>query len=442
MVGPSAEPSKRKPLEHNPSVLLYRLVSAGALLAYSPYALVRSLAGRRRLGDVRGRLGRAAYPDLAGGIWIHAVSVGEVAAARNVIAAIRRRAAGTPIGLSSTTAAGLELARRVGGDAAFPYPLDLAGPVERSLEAVSPGLVLLTETEIWPLFLERAARKGVPVALVNGRVSSRSFRRYSRIRPWLRETLGRIAIFAMQTAEDAERIRSLGAEAARVRVTGNVKYDLPEPALFADAARLAELAAGRPVLVAGSTGEAEEEVVLRAWRHTAPRPLLVLAPRRPERFDEVAALAEGADTTVVRRSVADGASVSGGRDVVYVLDSMGELSSLYREARLAFVGGSLAPVGGHNPIEAWAAGVPTLVGPHTENFRQVTEDGEERGFLMRIRGERELASEITRALAEPDRLRALGERARQFVAENRGASDRTAELVLPLLRSEHRRALL
>jgi len=438
------------PLRHNPRVWLYRLLSAAGLIFYSPYALARALLGRRRLGDVRGRFGWTRYPDLGGGIWVHAVSVGEVGVARNVISALARRAPAQKVGLSVTTEAGRQLAETIAGDALpiFAFPFDLAGPVEKALASVRPGLILLTETEIWPLFLERAAAHAIPVALINGRISLRSFRRYRLIARWLAERFSHMALFAMQSPADAERIVALGAPASRVHVTGNLKYDTPEAPPFSDADRLRRAAAGRPILVAASTAEGEEETVLQAWQSLSPRPLLALAPRRPERFDSVAALVERAGFSVLRRSSASNpespiphpASRTPGPDTVYLLDSIGELSSLYREARAAFIGGSLVPRGGQNPIEAWSAGVPALAGPHTENFRQVMADGERHGFLRRVSDAASLAQELAPLLSAAGGMSASGERARRFVAENRGAAERTVELLLPLLapRAERR----
>ena len=430
-------------------MLLYRFLSVLVLAAYSPYALLRSLAGRRRLGDIRGRLGLSPYPDLDGGIWVHAVSVGEVRVARQLLGALARKAPGARLGLSVTTAAGRRLAERdaQAASAVFAFPLDLARPVERSLEAVRPGLVLLTETEIWPLFLDRAAARGIPVALVNGRISGRSFRRYALARRFLARTLGKVSLFAMQTEEDAERIARLGAPPERIRVTGNIKYDLAAAPPFADAARLKGAASGRPVVVAASTADGEEAIVLEAWRRLSPRPLLAIAPRRPERFDDVARFVAAQGLGLLRRSETGDSppqirnsqfAIRNAPDV-YLLDSIGELPSLYREASVAFLGGSLAPAGGHNPIEAWAQGVPVLVGPHTENFREITAGGEQFGFVRRAADARALSDAFAAALADPAATAACGERARRFVAENRGAADATADLVLPLLfaRSGH-----
>ena len=417
-------------------MLFYRALAAVALAAYAPYALLRWLAGRRRLGDIRGRLGRSTYPDLDGGIWIHAVSVGEIGVARSLLRALRKARPGCRAGLSVTTAAGRELAERTMSEEAsvFAFPFDLAGPVERALAATRPGLVVLTETEIWPLFLERAARRAVPVALVNGRISERSYRRYRRVRGLLRSALGRIALFAMQSDEDARRVLELGAEGPRVRVAGNIKYDMPPAPAFADLERLRVAAAGRPFIVAGSTGEAEEALVLEAWSGLANRPLLVLAPRRPERFDEVARLCESRGLRLMRRSTdasrltADDCPVD-----IYLLDSIGELASVYRGAALAFVGASLIPRGGQNPIEAWAAGVPVLAGPHMENFRDVAAAGRQRGILTSVEDAGGLAAELAAALAAPEETRRRAADAERFVQENRGAADRTAEAILALL---------
>jgi 3-deoxy-D-manno-octulosonic-acid transferase len=416
-------------------LLLYRALAALSLAAYTPWALLRALTGHRRLGDIRGRLGRGALPDLEGGVWIHAVSVGEIGVARNLVAELKKRLPATPLGVSVTTAAGRELAERtLATEAAiFAFPFDLSGPVERALAAVRPGLVLLTETEIWPLFLERASRRGVPVALVNGRISERSFRRYARVRRWLAPTFGRIALYAMQSDEDALRVTALGAPPERVHVFGNLKYDLPEAAPFADAARLRAAADGRPTLVAGSTGEGEEALLLDAWSKVESRPLLVLAPRRPERFDRVADLIRSAGWTVLRRS-AQPSAVSAPPDV-YLLDSIGELASVYRGAAVAFVGGSLIPGGGQNPIEAWSAGVPVLAGPDMDNFRDVAACGEALGILERVADVPALARELSAALSAPAETSRRGAAAARFVADNRGAAAATADAVAALARS-------
>jgi 3-deoxy-D-manno-octulosonic-acid transferase len=422
--------------DNRAALLLYRLLAAAVLGAYAPYALLRSLAGRRRLGDVRGRLGLSRWPDLDGGLWIHAVSVGEIGVARNLLGAIDRAGPRRTAGISATTAAGRELAEKAFASRAsvFAFPFDLAGPVESALQQARPGLIVLTETEIWPLFLERAERRGIPVALVNGRLSERSYRRYRLAPAFMRETLGRLSLLAMQSEEDARRAVALGAPQGRVRVTGNLKYDLPDPPAFSDAPRLRAAAAGRPVVAAGSTAEGEEEIVLGAWTAlTVPRPLLLLAPRRPERFESVARLCESRGFRLIRHSHSASRSPDPASPAdVYLLDSIGELSSAYRESVIAFVGGSLVAHGGQNPIEAWAAGVPVVAGTHMENFRDVSEAGESRGILERVPDAAALSLSLARSAADPARTRASGREAARFVAENRGAAERTAAAVLSL----------
>ena len=419
------------------ALLLYRALAALALTAYAPYAFLRSLTGRRRLGDVRGRLGLSEWPDLAGGVWIHAVSVGEIGVARNLLPELRKRMPGARFGVSVSTAAGRELAERALGREAsiYAFPLDLAGPVEKALSETRPGLIVLTETEIWPLFLERAARRGIPVALVNGRISERSFGRYRLVGRFLAKTLARLSMAAMQSREDVRRLEALGAPPERVQCFGNLKYDLPPPPIFGDADRLSAAAAGRAVFVAGSTGEGEESLVLDAWHGLSPRPLLVIAPRRPERFDEVARLVEARGLCLLRRSTPPfnlQPSTFNSPPDVYLLDSIGELASVYRGAALAFAGGSLVPSGGQSPIEAWAAGVAVVAGPHMENFRDAAAQGEALGILDRAANSAALGRHFAESLALPDETARRGAGAARFVAANRGAAAATANALAGL----------
>jgi 3-deoxy-D-manno-octulosonic-acid transferase len=419
-------------------LLLYRALAALALTAYAPFAFLRAVSGRRRLGDLKGRAGLTAWPDLSGGVWIHAVSVGEVGVARNLLRELASRMPGERFGVSASTAAGRELAERTLSRErdvfVFAFPFDLARPVEKALAATRPGLIVLTETELWPLFIDRAARRGIPVALVNGRISAKSFAGYRRVRSFVARMLSRISLFAMQSQEDAARIEALGAPADRIRVFGNLKYDLPAPAPFADAERLRAAAAGRPIFVAGSTGEGEEALVLDAWQGLAPRPLLLLAPRRPERFDEVGRLVESRGMTLLRRSLPSsaGSERTPAPSDVYLLDSIGELASVYPGAALAFAGGSLVPTGGQSPIEAWAAGVAVAAGPHMENFREAAAQGEALGILSRAADTEALARLFAASLARPEEAARRGRDAARFVAESRGAAAATADALAAL----------
>lgn len=397
-----------------------------ALATYAPYAFVRQALGGKKTGDWRGRMGRVRVAVPAGGIWIHAVSVGEVSAARSILHAIRETAEPGPLVISASTAAGLERARAAPeADAAVAFPFDLKRPVQRALLALAPSLVLLTETEIWPLFLEECAARAIPVALVNGRLSDGSFSRYLRARSLLKRPLNRISLFLMQSEEDARRIRELGAAPERVRTTGNVKFDLTPPHNPELTQTLRGWAAGRKVFLAGSTHEGEEEAVLEAWRRLDPRPLLILAPRRPERFDTVSQLASRYGQSLRRSRGANAA------DIV-VLDTVGELAAAYETADIAFLGASLINGGGHNPIEAWACGVPVLMGPHTQNFRAVTEVGRQAGALETVAGAEDLAGAAQRLLADDGERRRRADGARELVRRNVGAAARTAAAVAPL----------
>ena len=407
-------------------MVLYRLAFGIGLAAYAPYAFLRQAAGGKRIGDWRGRFGLSELPRFRGSVWIHGVSVGEVNAARAILDALSTEMDG-PFVLSSSTAAGLAMAAGVAAaDGAVPFPLDHARPVERALDAVDPTLVLLTETEIWPLFLERCGRRGVPVAIVNGRISARSFARYRRAGRWLAPSLSRIALFAMQSEEDAERVRALGVPDGRVAVTGNVKFDAPAEDRPEVAARIGALASGRRVVIAGSTHAGEETAVLEAWAALEPRPLLVVAPRRPERFDEVFAL--------LRQKTAAAARFSsgGGAPEAVLLDTVGDLASAFAAADSAFIGGTLVEIGGHNPIEAWARGVPTAIGPHVGNVRALVAEGEAAGAAIPVRSAAELAAAWTSLLSNDERRRAASAAAERLVARHRGAARRTARSVVPL----------
>ncbi|HEY7370475.1 MAG TPA: glycosyltransferase N-terminal domain-containing protein [Thermoanaerobaculia bacterium] len=422
------------PRNKAPSMLLYRLLSLAAHLAYAPWALLRAATGGRRPGDLAGRLGLRPYPDLGGGYWVHAVSVGEVGVARTLLAAIERADPAARRGLSVTTAAGRELAeRRIANASVFAFPFDLETPVRRALDSVRPGVLCLTETEIWPLIVARARERGTSVALVNGRISERSYPRYRAARRFLRPTLERFALFAMQSAEDARRIAAIGAPKERILVTGNIKYDIAPAPPFADGARLRSAAMGRPIVVAASTAEGEEDLVLEALRAIAQPILLAIAPRRPERFEEVARRIERSGARLLRRSASPGenapvaAGPTNGRSDVYLLDSIGELASLYGEAKLAVVGGSFQEGGGgHNPIEAWERGVPVITGPHMSNFRDIAADGEAAGILRRAAGAGELGRAIEQMLSLPEDLAARAARARAIVEASRGAAEKTA----------------
>jgi 3-deoxy-D-manno-octulosonic-acid transferase len=420
---------------------LYSAALALVLIVGLPYWLVVMLVSGKyregleeRFGVVPERLKQfLKMPGVAG-----TVSVGEVLAAAPLIFRLRDVLADSHpelrVVISTTTRAGQELARaRFGNDCVFYFPFDFRWILRRYLRALRPRLLVLVETEFWPNYLSVAAQQRIPVAVVNARISDRSYPRYLRLRRIWRRLLASVDIFLAQSALDAERLREIGAPRDRVFVSGNLKYDLPPaPAAELPVVRLlrAHLPAAAAVLICGSTREGEEAAILRAHADVAQRASLVtiLAPRHPERFDAVAALLPD---PALRRStwINSPAPISAG--AIFLLDSIGELASVYSVANIAFIGASLlAPGGGQNPLEPARFGIPILAGAYMQNFRDITSALEQAGGLTRVT-EESLAAEITKALAHPGDAR--GQRARAVVEANSGATGQTVAELLKLL---------
>jgi len=422
-------------------MLLYQLFSALAMLALTPYYAFRGWRRGEPLQTLRERLGRV--PDeiakmCAGGgaIWIHAVSVGEVLAAQPVVAQLRARYPQWGIFVSTTTETGQRLAReRLEAAGVFYFPLDSSGAVRRALRAIQPSIVIIMETEIWPNFLRIAHEEAVPVVFANARISKRSFARYRRwkvlLEDFFAEALRYAAMFLAQTEEDARRLIEMGALEERVVVTGNLKYDAKPPELGEFGLWLAEQIKTQerwPVVVAGSVVSGEEEAVLagydavqRRWR----RALMILAPRKPDRFDEAARLAAEAGWNVTRRSRLALAKPLDESTDVLVLDSIGELAAIYSLADAAFVGGSLTSSGGHNIFEPAWFGKPPVFGTSMENFLEMAEQ-----FLAANAGVRvnsgPMLGVVWVQLIENDALRErMGQAARELSVRNAGATQRT-----------------
>jgi len=422
-------------------ILYSLLLTVGFVLAL-PWFLWKGRATGKYLRTFRERMGRLpVYLNVDGdrSIWIHAVSVGEVLAARPLVPALRERLPGYRIFLSTTTMTGNAVAKKSirGVDGLFYAPFDFPHPVRHALEVLNPSLVVLVETELWPNLIHEARRRGTRVALVNGRISPHSFPRYRRLGRFLRKVLSEIDLFLMQGEPHAERIRALGAPPERVRVTGNLKFDAVEPGRLPE--RLARLLQGgsvpRPLWVAGSTVGGEEELVLSAFhrvRERVPHARLLMAPRHPERFDSVPALVEAAGFRCLRRSALDPVAWNDGE--VMLLDTLGELSQVYALASVVFVGGSLVPAGGHNILEPAVAGKPVVVGPHMENFQEIADQFSSEQALVRVGSADELASEVSALLVDPERRAGLGARARELVGRNRGAVGRSTDALVSLLR--------
>jgi 3-deoxy-D-manno-octulosonic-acid transferase len=414
---------------------LYRgLMSAVVPLAVPVLSLRDRMVGKRR-PPWSERLMHDDPEVAAGGLWIQAVSVGEVEIARRLVRALRAAAPELPITVTATTATGLELARSSLPDdtPVAACPLDLMGPVSRFLDLVRPRAVVLVETELWPEMLGQAGDRGIPVAVVNARLSARSTARYRRVRALLRPLLAPVSRVLTRGGDDAERFLSLGVAADRITAVGNIKYDLepdPRPLVWRDAV---EAAAGdRAVVVAGSTMDGEEAMVLDALDELQPRPFLILAPRHPERFDAVAELAGSRGLSVARRTRVESGPPGPATDV-FLLDTIGELSRAYAMARVAFIGGSLVPTGGHNPLEPLAWGVPVLTGPHVHNFDEVYGLLFEAGAARSVEGKDELSAGFRAWLGDADAAMTAGSAGESVVRANRGATERTAAALLELV---------
>ncbi len=434
---------------------VYSLLTGLAAFLLLPYWLFEGLRHEKYLSNIGQRLGFS-FPSLSGlpanrarAIWIHAVSVGEVLSAVVLAQKLKQVYPDRPLIVSTTTITGQALAReRIKfADAVIYFPLDWAFCVRRALRAVRPALVVVLETEIWPNFLRETGKIKIPVIFVGGRISDRSFARYQSyfgkfgffLQPFLRNALGNARAFLMQSDGDAERIRFLGARTDRVCVSGNLKYDqvLPEPTplsnwLAAEAQRL-----GRsPIIVAGSVVATEEPLALIAFgtlQGEYPHALLLLAPRKPEHFQEAADFIHESRRKFVRRSqlsipkagATDLEQVRIADDVTVILvDSIGELASLYRIADGAFVGGSLVESGGHNILEPAAFGKIPVFGPSMENFAETASRFVEAGAAIQVTSPEDAGVAWIELLRDPERQRKMGETAKRLVDGSRGATDR------------------
>jgi 3-deoxy-D-manno-octulosonic-acid transferase len=409
---------------------LYRTLLYGLLPVAAPALLLRDRASGKARPPLADRLARTLPAIEPGGVWLHAVSVGEVEIARRLVEEIEARAPQTPILVSATTATGLGLARRTlaGRAVVHPSPLDMVGPVGRLLDHTRPRVVAIVETELWPELLHQARRRGIPTVVVNGRLSEGSFARYRRVRPVLARLLAPLDRVLARSGADAERFVALGVPEAKVEVTGNVKYDLrPARQALSWVGAATALAAGRPVVVAGSTMEGEEAAVLDALAGRGA--FVVLAPRHPERFEAVARELDDRGVSWLRRSRL---GVSSAAADLLMLDTIGELGRAFQLARVAFIGGSLVPTGGHNPLEPAAWRVPVLTGPHIHNFREVYADLLDAGGARVVHDAGELGAAVEVWLADPAAARAAGEAAFSVLESNRGAAGRSAETMLTL----------
>lgn len=436
-------------------MLVYSALLLAVLVVGAPYWLVRMVTSGRYRAGLAGRLGfvPAGLRKAVAGkrvIWVHAVSVGEVMAASTLIRELRMALPEWVIAVSTTTATGQRLAQeRIAGSPVFYLPLDFKYAVRRYLVALRPEILILIESELWPRLIEQCAESGVPVVVVNARISDRSFPRYMRLRRLWRPLLAKVSMFLAQSEETAERLRRIGVPGERVRVTGNLKYDIRVPEQNRVAGLIREVAAGRPIIVAGSTVANEpldeDMILIQAWEGTARRDiraLLVLAPRHPERFGEVHAVAIEFPTLLATEMLAGKQSKdaysgfvqqSDPKEVdIVVLDTIGDLAAVYGIATVAFVGGSLVKRGGHNPLEPAQFAVPVVMGPSFENFREIVEKMLADDAIRIV--SREMVSEILIAmLRDPESARAMGERGRAVFEAQTGATVRTVGALMELV---------
>jgi len=374
-------------------------------------------------------------------IWVHAVSVGEVVAASGVVEELRQRFPSHRVLISTTTATGQKLAtRRFGNANVFYFPLDFALAIRPHLRALRPELVVIAETEFWPNFLRLVRRSGTRIAVINSRISDRSLPGYKRLVFWIPKVLSHVDLFLAQTDEDRRRLIEIGAPESRVSVTGNLKFDVaPPPSPKIVSSLRASLPQSEPVLVCGSTLEDEEGPLLSAFRNILanhPHAVMILAPRHPERFAEVAALVESLGFRMIRRTLWSGEPLAGG---VFLLDSIGELAAMYSLATVAFVGGSLVPRGGHNILEPALYGVPIVTGNHHENFRDIVNFFIGRD-AVRIVGVAELPLMFMELIDNPAEREKLGRNALAALESQRGATARTVAALTQLLAHSQNRA--
>jgi 3-deoxy-D-manno-octulosonic-acid transferase len=446
---------------------IYSFLMGIAALVLTPYWLVQGLRHGKYFSNLPERLGFS-YPSFKaaanrqGAILLHAVSVGEVLSGISLARRLKEAYPNRQLIISTTTITGNALARErmPFADAVIYFPLDWAFCVRRSLNAIEPSLVIILETEIWPNFLRQARRRNIPVLFLGGRISDRSFLRYQKylgvfgffLRPFLKRALADPSMFLMQSEKDGERIRSLGAPADIVRASGNLKYDLdlPKPTPVSHWLEAEVLRTGRtPVIVAGSVVATEEPLALIAFgtlQGEYPNALLVLAPRKPERFEAAADFIHESRRRFLRRSQlpiqtsSNGASPAAAaipKDVtVLLLDSIGELASVYRCADGVFVGGSLVPSGGHNILEPAAFGKIPVFGPSMENFSEMASRFVSAGAAVQVESPEDAGVAWIELFRNPDRMRTMGETARALVEDSRGATDRGLAVISGFL-NEH-----
>ncbi len=419
--------------------VIYNIVLVLATLVLSPYILFKLATVPKYRGGITQKLGRVRkgvmkfLKDGSRPIWVHAVSVGEVMAAHPLIRDLRKKYPGRRLILSTVTVTGnLTAKQRVPeADAVFYFPFDYPWIVRRVIGKINPAIVLIAETELWPNFFRELKRQGIPSALINGRISPRSFGNYRKFRRFFSQVFENVTLFCMQSEEDASRIMEIGANPAKVIVTGNLKFDQKIPV---SSQAPITIASGRKVITAGSTHRGEETILLDTFirlRKKHPDLVLILAPRHPERFEEVGGLITNAGFECQRRTNLKGPV----KDIV-LLDTIGELRSFYGLCDIAFVGGSLVKVGGHNLLEPAAMKKPVLFSRYMFNFKEISEDIVRAGGGLMVKDKEDLYHQLDNLLSDKRQADAMGLKAFRVIETNSGATARTINAFSGLLRGK------
>ncbi len=427
--------------------LLYNSILALFLLLSAPYLLVRSLFNRSFRNSLRLRLSDP--PEFPGRatLWVHAASVGEVFCSIPLVKRMKEEYPDRSIVLTTMTVTGKETAETKVPEAerVLLFPIDQPVLLRRMIRKIRPGLLLIAETELWPNLLRVCGKKNIPILLFNGRISDRSFRRYRFLRFFFGACLKYVSIFLMQSEKDRERIVDIGGPRERTRVTGNIKFDQESPAVSEEERtaliRSLHLKGGEKVLVGGSTHTGEEEILcslFKSLKETHPDLFLILAPRHLNRLEEVEKILDREGLSWARRSsFLPGRNPPNGREEgpgVLLLDTMGELVRFYSLGTLVFIGGSLVPVGGHNPIEPLFYRKCVIFGPHMFNFSEISSKLVEAGGAIQVNGSEELASRCKDLLLNERRCNEIGENGYRFLREHRGATERSMEEIRPFLK--------
>lgn len=424
--------------------IIYELLTWVFFILSSPFFIFKFFTTEKYRTGLKERLGiyKDKIPEKKDSkrIWIHAVSVGETMAASFLAAQILDKIHNAEIFFSTTTTTGQNTAKNRVKNAAsiFYFPLDFSFSVKRAIKRVNPDICVLIETEIWPNFLRICGKENIPVIISNGRLSERSFRGYKKLGPIIRRILQDITLFSMQTSDDAERIKKIGASEEKTRVTGNIKFDQA----FSSSSTIDKEAIrkefmiphGKFVLVFASTHDGEETILIDVFKTLQKEfsdLFLVLAPRHPERFDDAAAIMEKYGIKHTRRTELEKGTAND-YDIL-LLDSVGELYMLFSICDLVFMGGSLVPVGGHNLLEAAVFNKPTLFGPHMHNFRDISSIILENGAGFQVSGKEELIEKIKGLIADASLLGRSGKNCIKIFEKNSGATEKNIELIKSLI---------